>query len=146
MINGFKICCGAITIRFRFYTEEAPVTSAAFAALLPFSRIFRHARVSGQEIWIDDAPPLDIIQENASVITQPGEVVYGPLKPARVSTSNCMGIYYGAGKGVDSCNIFAVVVEEDRHLLEQLGNDIWEDGKRELIITTLDEHQYPHSC
>jgi len=96
-----------------------------------------HARVSGPEIWIDDAPPLDIIQENASVITLPGEVVYGPLKPARVSTSNCMGIYYGQGKGVDACNIFAIVYDEDREILTALGNDIWLNGRRELAISTL---------
>lgn len=121
-------------IRFRFY-DDAPVTSGAFTALLPFTRTFMHARVSGQEIWIDNAPPLDIIQENASVMTMPGEVVYGPLKPARVSTSNCMGIYYGNGKGVDACNIFARVFDEDKELLQQLGNDIWENGKQELTIS-----------
>ncbi|HAB51469.1 MAG TPA: hypothetical protein DCE80_04715, partial [Ignavibacteriales bacterium] len=66
-------------IRFKFYLEEAPVTSNAFAKLLPFTRMFFHARVSGQEIWIDNTPQLDIIQENASVFTEPGEVVFGPL-------------------------------------------------------------------
>src|SRR5688572_12792530 len=130
---GFTITTSNNTIiRFRYY-EDAPVTSAAFATLLPFTLTFMHARVSGQEIWIDNAPPLDIIQENASVMTTPGEVVYGPLKPARVSTANCMGIYYGNGKGVDACNIFAKVFDEDKHLLEQLGNDIWENGKQELL-------------
>lgn len=119
------------TIRFN-YLEEAPVTSAAFDKLLPFSRVFYHARVSGQEIWIDDAPSLDIIQENASVFTVPGEVVFGPLKPERVKTSNCMGIYYGEGKGLDACNIFAKVDEEDFEALEELGNSIWEHGIQEL--------------
>lgn len=124
------------TIRFRYY-DDAPVTSAAFAALLPFTRTFMHARVSGQEVWIDNAPPLDIIQENASVMTKPGEVVYGPLKPTRVATANCMGIYYGDGKGLDACNIFAVVFEEDKQLLARLGKDIWENGKQELTIASL---------
>ena len=69
-------------IRFKYYGEHAPVTSTAFTALLPFTRTFMHARVSGQEIWTNQAPPLDIIQENASVFTEPGEVVFGPLNPA----------------------------------------------------------------
>jgi hypothetical protein len=124
-------------IRFRFYEKEAPVTSGAFAALLPFSKTFLHARVSGQEVWIDNAPPLDIIQENASVFTEPGEVVYGPLKPARTKTSNCMGIYYGEGRGLDCCNIFARVFEEDRQLLTDLGNEIWLNGKMELHMQAL---------
>ncbi len=132
-MNGFIIrTADKQIIRFNYYHEDAPVTTLAFAALLPFKRVFRHARVSGQEIWIDNAPVLDIIQENASVFTEPGEVVYGPLKPARVKTSNCMGIYYGEGKGLDCCNIFAKVFDEDIALLKQLGESIWKNGTQEI--------------
>lgn len=137
-MQGFTVTTrDEAVIRFRLYEQEAPVTCAAFTALLPFTRMFLHASVSGQEIWTGQAPPLDIIQENASVFTLPGEVVYGPLHPARARTSNCMGIYYGAGKGLDSCNIFAIVLEEDRQLLEQLGKDIRENGKQELIFSPM---------
>ncbi len=137
-MTGFKITTpDKTTIRFRYYDTDAPITSGAFAALLPFTRTFMHARVSGQEIWIDNAPPLDIIQENASVFTEPGEVVYGPLKPSRAKTANCMGIYYGEGRGLDCCNIFATVFEEDRQLLVTLGNQIWLNGKLELLIEGL---------
>jgi len=117
-----------ILIRFELYEEAAPVTCAAFLSQLPFSRTFIHARVSGQEIWTDDAPPLDIMQENASVFTLPGEVVYGPLQPARTKTRNCMGIYYGEGKGIDCANIFARVLDEDLALLLALGDHIWKSG------------------
>lgn len=125
-------------IRFRYYIEEAPVTTKAFDALLPFSKTFYHARVSGQEIWTDNAPQLDIIQENASVFTVPGEVVYGPLKPSRTKTSNSMGIYYGEGKGLDCCNIFAKVFDEDMSLLITLGNHIWKNGMQEIKFEQLE--------
>ena len=139
-MTGFIIkSTDAIIIRFKYYSEDAPVTAAAFESLLPFSRVFLHARVSGQEIWIDNAPELDIIQENASVFTEPGEVVYGPLKPARTKTANCMGIYYGEGKGLDCCNIFAKVFDEDMHLLKSLGNDIWKKGTQELLFDKFDQ-------
>ncbi len=124
-------------IRFRYYEEDAPVTTKAFDTLLPFSRTFYHARVSGNEIWTEDAPQLDIIQENASVFTVPGEVVYGPLKPLRTKTSNCMGIYYGDGKGLDCCNIFAKVFDEDKSLLTTLGDNIWKNGIKELKFEQL---------
>lgn len=124
-------------IRFRLYTDDAPVTSAAFAALLPFSREFMHARVSGQEIWTDNAPELDIIQENASVFTQPGELVLGPLKPERAKTSGCIGIYYGEGRGPDCCNIFGKVFDENMELLINLGNTIWRNGTQELRFEAL---------
>jgi len=121
------------TIRFSYY-QDAPHTCAAFDKQLPFTRNFMHARVSGQEIWIDDAPELDIIQENASVFTEPGEVVLGPLKPARTKTSKCMGIYYGPGQGLDCCNIFARVWPEDAALLEKLGNQVWKEGTQILTF------------
>ena len=125
------------SIRFSYYNEAAPVTVAAFDQQLPFTRVFVHARVSGQEFWINDAPPLDIIQENASVFTTPGEVVIGPLQPVRSKTSGCMGIYYGEGKGLDCCNIFAKVVDEDMELLKNLGESIWKHGEQELCFEKL---------
>jgi hypothetical protein len=125
-------------IRFRFYSDEAPATVAAFANQLPFTRAFMHARVSGQEIWIDDAPELDIIQENASVFTEPGEVVIGTVRPSRTKTSKCMGIYYGEGRGLDCCNIFARVFEEDMTLLKSLGEKVWKQGMEKLSFEVLE--------
>lgn len=137
-MEGFKIItAGNEEIKFNFY-QDAPLTSKAFAQILPFTRIFYHAKVSGQEIWIDDVPPLDIIQENASVFTHPGEVVVGPAKPLRTKTANCFGIYYGNGKGLDAANIFARVIEADLQKLIELGNDIWKCGSQEIIVTSLD--------
>ena len=125
-------------IRFKYYMEAAPVSSAAFASILPFSKTFGHARVSGQEIWSDNMPPLDIIQENASVFTEPGEVVLGPSKPIRTKTANCLGIYYGEGRGLDACNIFAKVMEEDLDKLKALGERIWKEGGEELFFNSME--------
>ena len=121
-------------IHFQFYHEAAPITIAEFSKTLPFSQSFLHARVSGQEIWTDKAPELDIIQENASVFAAVGEIGIGPRKPGRVKTAGCMGIYYGEGKGVDACNIFGKVIDEDLPLLQQLGNRIWMKGEEVLTF------------
>lgn len=121
-------------IRFNVYEDVAPITSEAFLNSLPFTRTFLHARVSGEEIWIDNAPELDIIQENASVFTEPGEIVLGPLKPIRAKTSKCLGIYYGEGKGLDCCNIFGKVVPEDFSKLKSLGDKIWKHGLQEVTF------------
>ena len=138
-MKGFKIMTSDnVEIKFNFYYDVAPVTSNAFINILPFTRIFNHAKFSGQEIWIDDVPQLDIIQENASVFTEPREVVFGPLHPKRTKTSNCMGIYYGEGKGVDACNIFAKVLDCDNQKLMDLGNSIWKNGSQELTISLID--------
>jgi len=114
-MTGYKITTqDGHEIKFELYLDDAQVTSRAFLSILPFNRTFKHARVSGQEIWIEDVPKLDIIQENASVFTESGEVVFGPTKPIRTKTANCFGIYYGEGKRSDASNIFAKVVDADK--------------------------------
>ncbi|MDP4258898.1 MAG: DUF3830 family protein, partial [Bacteroidota bacterium] len=83
-MNGFTIRAdNQAPIRFLFYADSAPETCKAFASMLPFKRVFVHARTSGQEVWTDDSPRLDVIQENASVFTEPGEAVIGPSRPLR---------------------------------------------------------------
>ncbi len=121
-------------IRFQCYTEEAPITSEAFLKALPLPREWYHAKTSGEEIWIADAPVLDIIQENASVFPEPGEVVIGPKFPDRNIVSGFMGIFYGKGQGLDCGNIFACVVEADLEKLKQLGESIWQNGSQALTI------------
>ena len=139
-MRGFEVVTKErLEIYFTFYLDEAPVTCRAFQDILPFTRLFYHARVSGKEIWINDVAPLDIIQENASVFAEPGEVVVGPSKPTRVKTANCFGIYYGEGKGLDAANIFARVIDADMKKLEELGESIWKDGPQELRIEALKE-------
>ncbi len=129
-MRGFIIRSEAVSdLHVLFYHNEAPITCAVFSGMIPFSRTFKHARVSGQEIWIDDAPELLSPQENASVFTEPGEVVYGPSSPKRAKTANCMGIYYGEGRGLDACNIFGRVIPEDRERLKILGEKIWLEGQ-----------------
>ena len=120
------------TIRFRLYNDTAPISAEAFSLTLPFSKTFFHARVSGQEIWIDDAPLLDILQENSSVFAEPGEIVIGPVKPARNKVAGFMGIFYGEGKLVDGGNIFGKVIDEDLAMLKTLGEKIWKLGAQEL--------------
>jgi hypothetical protein len=138
MEKGFKLLCPDSTeIRFEFYLEEAPQTCAVFMNMLPFSKTFMHARVSGQEIWFDQLAGCHFPQENASVFTLPGEVVIGPENPSRVKTASCFGIYYGEGKGLDACNIFARVYEEDMPGLVTLGNHIWRNGACELHLSLL---------
>ena len=121
-------------LEFVLYQEEAPITVQAFLDSLPFTRNWIHASVSGQEIWIDDAPRLAVPQENASVFVLPGEVVIGPAEPKRNRVAGCMGIYYGEGKGLDAGNIIAKVVDRDFDKLRKLGKDIWYNGAQRLRL------------
>jgi hypothetical protein len=132
---GFLIRTGeGLLIHFNLYEQEATVTGRQFLSILPFTRKFVHARVSGQEIWTQDAPKLDIPQENSSVFAMPGEIAIGPLHPARNKVAGLMGIFYGEGKLVDGSNIFGRVADEDLLLLQQLGERIWTGGSETLTF------------
>ncbi len=128
-MNSFIIITpDQIRIRFQLYTDDAAQTCEAFLASLPFSRTFYHARFSGAEFWTNDNIQYALPQENASVHTQPGEIVLGPLMPQRTQTAGCLGIYYGEGKGIDCANIFGIVCAEDHDKLCSLGETIWRNG------------------
>ncbi|NDC40798.1 MAG: DUF3830 family protein [Chitinophagia bacterium] len=135
-MSGFTITTpGGDLIRFRYYNADAPLSVAAFEARLPFTLSFYHARVSGQEIWRAQAFRFDVIQENASVFTLPGEVVLGPMHPPRNKAGGgAIGIYYGEGRGLDAANIFARVLDEDFSLLQQLGELVWKQGEQPLLF------------
>lgn len=136
-MTGFKLKTKDGTeIRFEYY-KEAPETSKVFDRVLPFTQTIMHARVSGQELWSDKAPKLDVIQENASVFAEPGEFVIAPNKPDRNKVKNCIGIFYGEGKLIDCCNIFASVFDEDFYLLKELGEKIWREGFQEITFERL---------
>ena len=112
-------------IRFSLYLDAAPVTCEAFCKALPFQLKLLHAKVSGQELWSPNGPSLDIIQENATVFLDAGEIAIGPLKPARNKLPRSIGIFYGDGKLVDCANVFAKVYEEDMVALKNIGEQVW---------------------
>lgn len=77
-------------------------------------------------------------QENASVFTETGEIAIGSMQPARAKKAGCMGIYYGEGRGLDSCNIFGEIFEEDMASLQVLGEHIWLHEMQELTFEPLE--------
>jgi hypothetical protein len=114
-MDGFKIITQSNQeIRFTYYVELAPITSESFKSILPFTRVFYHAKVSGQEMWINDVPPLDIVQENASVFTEPGEVVLGHPNPFVLKLQIAWEFIVAKGK-----------VWMPRIFLQELLREIW---------------------
>ena len=137
-MTGFTIkTADGLTIRFNYYLTDAPLSAKAFNERLPFTLPFYHARVSGQEFWRACAFPFDVIQENASIFTEPGEVVLSPSR--NKAGGGAIGIYYGEGRGLDACNIFAKVQDSDMPLLKTLGEKIWKQGEQELTFEKLDQ-------
>lgn len=137
-MGSFKVICeNEIQLRFKCYLEEAPITSQAFLAALPFETEFYHAKVSGEEIWTQNGLELHIQQENATVFMNKGEIAIGPVHK-RNKVSKCIGIMYGEGKLIDCGNIFGRVYEEDFKFLKELGKKFWLEGKKHLRFEQID--------
>jgi hypothetical protein len=132
--KGFIIRTGTDVLRVAYYVEDAPLTVVAFNQVLPFSLVFSQARTSGQEIWTDKAPLLEIPQENCSIFPEQGEIALGPIKPSRNKIAGLMGIFYGEGRLLDAGNIFGKIWEEDLPRLVTLGETIWKQGSQTLIF------------
>ena len=121
------------------YDELAPETISALWEILPFEREIFHARLSGQEIWCDDMPVLDVPQENASIHAQPGEFVVGPKNPIRNQITGCLGLFYGKGALIDCGNVIGKVRKEDMSVLKSWGQDIWQNGSQKLSFSRYEE-------
>ena len=120
-------------IRFKLYTNDAPVTCDAFVKILPIDVTLIHARTSGEEIWTPDGPALQIGLENATINIESGEIGIAPVHP-RNKISKCLVISYGQAKLFDCANIFGHVLKEDESSLKELGNKIWTEGKQTVKL------------
>ncbi len=76
-------------IRFKLYTDDAPVTCKTFIKLLPIDITLFPARTSGEEIWSPEGPELKIALENATVNIESGEIGIASIHP-RNKISKCL--------------------------------------------------------
>jgi hypothetical protein len=121
-------------IKFHFYDSQAPETCMAIRQILPLDIKLFHAKTSGEELWTPDGPELNIIQENATVNIEPGEIGIAPVH-LRNKISRCLVITYGQAKLFDCANIFGQVIKEDEDKLRDLGNRIWLEGAQIVKLT-----------
>ena len=84
-MTGFKLVTkDGVEIHFKFYLDEAPVTCKAFHEDPSFHQGVLSCPCLGHgDSESTTYRALDIIQENASVFAEPGEVVVGPSRPTR---------------------------------------------------------------
>ena len=74
-----EIVAAGFTFRARFEEEDAPLTVAAFRAILPFDDRIIHVRWSGESTWIPWGDrELGIGPENATCYPAPGELLLYP--------------------------------------------------------------------
>ena len=88
-----SITAGPYRFRARFEDEAAPVTSAKFRSLLPYSERIIHVRWSGEACWIPlGSLDLGLQYENHTSFPAPGQVI---VYPGGISETEIL-IAYGA--------------------------------------------------
>jgi hypothetical protein len=130
-----RITAGPLQFTARFEEESAPLTCAAFKAVLPFRNKIIQARWSGEAAWI----PLGDRQmgvgfENHTSHPAPGEIL---LYPGGYSETEILFPYgatmFASKLGQLAGNHFLTVVEGREHL-RALGRLVLWDGAQDIVF------------
>jgi Protein of unknown function (DUF3830) len=127
-----EIVAAGLTFRARFEEADAPLTVAAFRAILPFDERVIHVRWSGESTWIPWGDrKFGLGPENATCYPAPGQLL---LYPGGVSEAELLFPYgrcrFASKAGVLAGNHFATVVEGNESLRELGRLTLWEGAQR----------------
>jgi hypothetical protein len=135
---NIRITAGPLEFIARLEEDRAPLTCAAFRALLPFRNTLLQARWSGESAWIPlgdfqfDVPP-----ENATSAPAPGELLLHPRGESETEILFPYGVTRFASKfGPLAGNHFLTVVEGAEQL-EALGELVLRRGAQEIAFMVL---------
>lgn len=130
-----RITVGPLEFDARLEEERAPLTCAAFRALLPFRNTLLQARWSGESAWIPlgdrefRVPP-----ENVTSTPAPGELLLHPRGQSETEILFPYGITRFASKfGSLAGNHFLTVVEGAEQL-EALGELVLRRGAQDITF------------
>ncbi|MGC4108596.1 MAG: DUF3830 family protein [Thermomicrobiales bacterium] len=122
------------------YEAGAPLTVAAFEAVLPFRQKLIQARWSGESAWV----PLGEYQlgvgfENATSYPSPGEILF---YPGGYSETEILFPYgrtcFASTLGQLAGNHFLTIVE-GRDLLKEVGRRVVWEGAQEIVFERIDD-------
>jgi hypothetical protein len=133
-----RITAGPLEFIARLEEECAPLTCAAFRALLPFRTTLLQARWSGESAWIPlgdfqfDVPP-----ENVTSTPAPGELLLHPRGESETEILFPYGLTRFASKfGPLAGNHFLTVVEGTERLAA-LGELVLRGGAQDITFAGL---------
>ena len=120
---------GAEVFRGRLERAAAPLTCAAFEALLPYADQLVHARWSGEACWVPmGALDLALGRENATAEPRPGQIL---LHPAGISETEIL-VPYGAVRFASVAGPLAgnhfLTLEDDLERLATVGRGTLQHG------------------
>jgi hypothetical protein len=131
MSSTIKITAGPFTFRARFEDALAPVTCAAFRALLPYDERVIHVRWSGEGVWIPLGDrEFDLPWENNTSYPAPGQFIF---YPKGVSETEILlaygGVQFASKAGQLSGNHFLTIFEGLENLTPLGKMTLWEGAQ-----------------
>ena len=134
-MSHLQISIGTLRFLAQLERARAPLTCAAFEALLPFEHPAIQARWSGQAAFVPlGALPLDLPAENATSYPTPGELL---LYPGGVSEVELL-IPYGptafASKAGPLAGNHFLTIAGGREQLDELGRRVLWEGAQQVRI------------
>ena len=131
MENRLRITVASFTFVARMEDEAAPLTCAAFRALLPYQQQIIHARWSGEACWIPLGDfKLDVPYENHTSHPSRGDILFYPGGISETEILFPYGSTHFASKvGQLAGNHFLTVVEGAENLPQMGHLCLWQGAQ-----------------
>jgi hypothetical protein len=131
MENRLRITVASFTFVARMENEAAPLTCAAFRALLPYQQQIIHARWSGEACWIPLGDfKLDVPYENHTSHPSRGDILFYPGGISETEILFPYGSTHFASKaGQLAGNHFLTVVEGGENLAQMGHVCLWQGAQ-----------------
>ena len=139
-MSDLLVTAGPYRLKARLETDKAPLTCAAFLALLPLQQSLLHVRWSGESTWVPlGSLSVPVPPENATTYPLPGEVL---LYPGGVSETEILIPYgrtqFGSKAGLLAGNHFLTIVSGREHLADLGRLTLWE-GAQPIMFDRFDD-------
>jgi hypothetical protein len=137
-MNAIQVLVGSFRFVGRLEDKLAPLTSKAFASLLPYKQKIIHARWSGEACWIPlGSKNFTIPIENHTSYPAPGQFI---LYPGGFSETEILlaygGVRFASKVGQLAGNHF-LTLSEGLDMLPEVGRKVLWEGAQDVVFSRL---------
>ena len=137
-MNAIQVLVGPFRFVGRLEDKLAPLTSKAFASLLPYKQKIIHARWSGEACWIPlGSKNFTIPIENHTSYPAPGQFI---LYPGGFSETEILlaygGVCFASKVGQLAGNHF-LTLTEGLEMLPEVGRKVLWEGAQDVVFSRL---------
>jgi hypothetical protein len=137
-MNEIQVIVGPCHFVGRLEDKLAPLTSKAFASLLPYKQKIIHARWSGEACWIPlGSKKFNIPMENLTSFPAPGQFIF---YPGGFSETEILlaygGVCFASKVGQLAGNHF-LTLTQGLEMLPEVGRKVLWEGAQDVVFSRL---------